>query len=104
MKHITYLNTDNIIITNTKSQIYQEFIDDVRGNKIDMVRMMEWKEGSYICYKLQDSVKWLYIEYQQKSNDFYITIWRTTLSEELQSNFVPFIRDEKINAVLSQLQ
>jgi len=105
MKHITYLNTDNLIIINTSSQIYQEFIDDVRSNKIDMVRVIEWKESSYICYKLQNSVKWFRIEYQQqKSNDFYITISIVNHTEELRLVFIPFDRDEKIDSILSQLE
>lgn len=105
MKHIDYINTDNIIITNTGYMTYQELIDDIRINKIDVVRIMEWKESSYICYKVGRSMKWWCIEHQhKKGNDFYITISIVNHTEELRLAFIPFNRDEKIDSILSQLE
>lgn len=116
MKHVEWLDPDNIIIVNTEGNIYNEFITDIRSKEYSSLRMMDpnshvpsitkFNTELAIRYVINGKPKWYScVILQRKGNDYYIRISKYKSSEyDIDSNleklYKTFDRDDKLNQLL----
>ena len=116
MKHVEWLDPDNIIIVNTEGNIYNEFITDIRSKGYSSLRMIDGTCGFgsitkfntelAIRYVINGKPKWYScVILQRKGNDYYISIFKYKSSEyDIDSNleklYKTFDRDDKLNQLL----
>jgi hypothetical protein len=101
LKHIDWVDLDNIIIASSKQTLYDEFLDKIKGEEcVRIVKLITNKDNHYDKIIVIKNKIFYYINYQIKSKDYYIQ-----LITEINSNgFLPiykeFDREEKLKEIL----
>ena len=109
MKHINWVDPDNIILANSSSDFsYKKMTFDVQKNGVTQIRHLRVKVSkntykSYFRYVVDKEVNWFYISNDETKNGTYYTFIYPTIGEEvneLNSSYKLFDREDKLNQLL----
>jgi hypothetical protein len=103
MEHIDWLNSDNIVVVRT-NLIIDTFLDDIRNEKCQQLRIISWKKVYYIRYKIRAKVYWYEVFLHKKDSNYYLTpklIEDKKFKDKINRKYLAFNRDWVINEILN---
>jgi len=101
MKHIDWLDPDNIIVNNSDNN--KEFLSDIINSKELKIRLVMFNSDHYIRYKIDNLIKIYNIRILDKrGNDYYINMLRplTKYYDPFEIEYIKLNRDELLAEIL----
>jgi len=100
LKHIDWVDLDNIIIASSKQTLYDEFLDKIKGEECVRIVKLITNEYNYDKIIVIKNKIFYYINYQIKSKDYYIHLITEINSDEFLPIYKEFDREEKLKELL----
>jgi len=104
MRHIEWVDPDNIIIANGSSTSeFLKMTNDVQKNKITKIRLLENKNAYYFRYLAGSEICWFYLNNNESKNGTYYTQIYSLQDDkiiELNELYKVYDREDKINQLL----
>ena len=101
--HIDWVDLDNIIITNSKDSHHKRFLEQIKdkNKKARIIKLVTNKDINYYDKILVIENKFFhYIDYQKKSNDYYIRLIIEINSDDFLNLYKRFNREIILNEIL----
>jgi hypothetical protein len=105
MRHIDWLNPDNIILTNSKKEsVFYEFTNDMMSKKYKNLRLLKDStidELFLIRYEIENQMKWYHASLVKENNDLrFFSINLSLYPDNHEIKYKKFDREDKINQLL----
>ena len=99
--HVDWVDLDNIIISSSRQTMYDEFLYEVKGEKmLRIIKLEPNKVRNYDKILVIKNKIFYYISYQIKSKDYYIQLVTGINSNGFLPIYKEFDREEKLKELL----
>jgi hypothetical protein len=99
--HVDWVDLDNIIITSSKQTLYDQFLYEIKGEKmLRIIKLTTYKDINYDKIIVIKNKIFYYISYQIKSKDYYIRLITGINSNGFLPIYKEFDREEKLKELL----
>jgi hypothetical protein len=99
--HVDWVDLDNIIISSSRQTMYDQFLYEIKGEKmLRIIKLEPNKVRNYDKILVIKNKIFYYITYQVKSKDYYIRLITSINSNGFLPIYKEFDREEKLKELL----